>query len=45
MFDVVIEKNSLETNIVPIATTKFITKVPSYIEIVPVTFITIDTLL
>lgn len=45
MFDVVIEKNSLETNIVPIATTKFITKVPSYIEIVPVTFITIDALL
>lgn len=44
MFDVVIEKNSLETNIVPIATTKFITKVPSDIEIVPVTFITIDAL-
>ena len=44
MFDVVFESNAVDTEIVPIATTKFITKVPEGVEIVPVAYITIDAL-
>ena len=46
MFDVAVEQNPLsETKeVVPIATTKFVSEVPSNLEIVPVTYITIDAL-
>lgn len=46
MFDVAIEQNLLsETKeVVPIATTKFVSEVPSNLEIVPVTYITVDAL-
>ena len=46
MFDVAVEPNLSEgTNeIVPIATTKFVSEVPKNLEIVPVTYITIDAL-
>lgn len=46
MFDVAIEENHLtgEIDIVPIATTKFISSIPDNIEIVPVAYITIDAL-
>lgn len=46
MFDVAIEQN-FETGkpeVVPIATTKFVSAIPHSIEIVPVTYITIDAL-
>jgi hypothetical protein len=46
MFDVAVEQNPLSENkeVVPIATTKFVSEVPSNLEIVPVTYITIDAL-
>ena len=46
MFDVAIEQNLLsETKeVVPIATTKFVSEVPTNLELVPVTYITIDAL-
>ena len=46
MFDVAVEQNLSDgTNeIVPIATTKFLSEVPQNLEIVPVTYITIDAL-
>lgn len=45
MFDVAEEKDELrERNIVPIATTKIKAKIPDGIEVVPVTYITIDAL-
>lgn len=46
MFDVAVEQNLLNgvPDIVPIATTKFVTDIPEGIEIVPVTYITIDAL-
>lgn len=46
MFDVATEPDFLNGNfeIVPIATTKFVSSVPSNLEIVPVTYITIDAL-
>lgn len=46
MFDVAIEQNyqTGSTDIVPIATTKFVSSVPKNVEIVPVTYITIDAL-
>lgn len=46
MFDVAVEQNYTtgKADIVPIATTKFTSTIPSDIEIVPVTYITIDAL-
>lgn len=46
MFDVATEQDFLNgtTEIVPIATTKFVSEVPAGVEIVPVTYITIDAL-
>lgn len=46
MFDVVVEPDFLNgsSEIVPVATTRFATSVPSNLEIVPVTYITIDAL-
>lgn len=46
MFDVVVEQDFLNgtQEIVPIATTKFISSIPEGVEIVPVTYITIDAL-
>lgn len=46
MFDVATEYNFLNynTDIVPIATTKFVSAVPEDVEIIPVVYITIDAL-
>lgn len=46
MFDVAIEPDFLNQTmqVVPIATTKFVSPIPKNIEIVPVTYITIDAL-
>ena len=46
MFDVVPEHDFLNdvTDVVPIATTKFVSPVPADVEIVPVTYITIEAL-
>ena len=46
MFDVVVEQDFLNgtVEIVPIATTKFVSKIPTGVEVVPVTYITIDAL-
>lgn len=46
MFDVVTEQDFLNgtTEVVPIATTKFVSEIPTGVEIVPVTYITIDAL-
>lgn len=46
MFDVAPQENLVtgETDVVPIATTKFISPIPAGIEIVPVAYITIDAL-
>ena len=46
MFDVATEPDFLNgaTQVVPIATTKFISPIPDNVEIVPVTYITIDAL-
>lgn len=46
MFDVATEQNFLNgtTEIVPIATTKFVSEMPTGVEIVPVTYITIEAL-
>lgn len=46
MFDVATEPDYLNggTDIVPIATTEFVTTVPNNVEIVPVTYITIEAL-
>ena len=46
MFDVVVEPDFLNgsSEIVPVATTRFATSVPGNLEIVPVTYITIDAL-
>ena len=46
MFDVVPEYDFLNstTDVVPIATTKFVSPVPAGVEIVPVTYITIEAL-
>lgn len=45
MFDVAVEKDELdERNIVPIATTKIKAKIPNDIEVVPVTYVTIEAL-
>lgn len=46
MFDVAIEQNyqTGSTDIVPIATTELVSSVPKNVEIVPVTYITIDAL-
>lgn len=46
MFDVAIEQNYTtgKPDIVPIATTKFVSTIPNNIEVVPVTYITTDAL-
>ena len=46
LFDVATEHNFLDgtTDIIPIATTKFVSAVPKGVEIVPVVYITIDAL-
>ena len=46
MFDVVVEQNHKTgtAEIVPVATTKFLSKVPCDVEIVPVTYVTIEAL-
>jgi hypothetical protein len=46
MFDVAIEQNLLngELEIVPIATNRFVSEIPGGVEIVPVTYITIEAL-
>ena len=46
LFDVATEHNFLDgtTDIIPIATTKFVSAVPNGVEIVPVVYITIDAL-
>lgn len=46
MYDVAIEQNFLsgEADIVPIATTKFVSAIPENVEIIPVIYITIDAL-
>ena len=46
MFDVVVEQNfqSGMQEVVPVATTRFVSSVPSGVEIVPVTYITIEAL-
>ena len=46
MYDVATEQNFLsgEADIVPIATTKFVSAIPDNVEIIPVVYITIDTL-
>ena len=46
MYDVATEQNFLsgEADIVPIATTKFVSAIPDNVEIIPVVYITIDAL-
>jgi hypothetical protein len=46
MFDVVVEQNHKTgtAEIVPVATTKFLSKVPCEVEIIPVTYVTIEAL-
>jgi hypothetical protein len=46
MFDVATEQNFYSGNvdIVPIATTKFVSEIPKGLEVVPVTYITIEAL-